>query len=380
MSHDEGNLYAFLVFGFGAGLFSFFKGFRTYRAYRIIEDTPEIPIRSIPMGLIHIHGKAWGVKPILSPVSHTPCLLYKVEIEKWKKERNRGSWSKYRTDVNSVRFYLDDGSDQVLVDAREAELDLAEACKREAAGDHNYEMQTSADSSSLPVAGIEASEAELLSYVNQVSTAKVFSFLGRRLESLGPPQDPQPEVQREAVLDFFKHPFDPDSMQQVMASMQPLSDPDQERARHEIMEALKHPVWSPEFEQHIQQAGAAAHAGPEEMLKFREHVQSWQRFRESGVFFNAPPASGRYRFTEYCILPDQDYDVTGTCVENPEAKGERDRNLIAKGRNEPTFLISYRTEREVESRLRNRAALMVFGGGAGAVVCLGLLLAKLGWL
>ena len=126
MSHDEGNLYAFLVFGFGAGLFSFFKGFRTYRAYRIIEDTPEIPIRSIPMGLIHIHGKAWGVKPILSPVSHTPCLLYKVEIEKWKKERNRGSWSKYRTDVNSVRFYLDDGSGQVLVDAREAELDLAE--------------------------------------------------------------------------------------------------------------------------------------------------------------------------------------------------------------------------------------------------------------
>jgi hypothetical protein len=69
MSHDEGNLYAFLVFGFGAGLFSFFKGFRTYRAHRIIEDTPESPIRSIPMGLTHIHGKARGAQPILSPVS-----------------------------------------------------------------------------------------------------------------------------------------------------------------------------------------------------------------------------------------------------------------------------------------------------------------------
>jgi len=72
--------------------------------------------------------------------------------------------------------------------------------------------------------------------------------------------------------------------------------------------------------------------------------------------------------------------VTGTCVENPEAKDGRDRNLITKGQNEPTFLISYRTESEVETRLRNRAALMVFGGGAGGVVCRGLLLAKLGWL
>ena len=51
----------------------------------------------------------------------------------------------------------------------------------------------------------------------------------------------------------------------------------------------------------------------------------------------APSAAGRYRFTEHCVLPDHQYDVTGTCGENPEANDGNDRNLIRKGTNEPTF-------------------------------------------
>ena len=91
-------------------------------------------------------------------------------------------------------------------------------------------------------------------------------------------------------------------------------------------------------------------------------------------------SSRRYRFTEYCILPGHWYDVTGTCAENPAPKDEHDRNMIRKGQNEPTFLISWRAEKEIERKLRNRATLYVFGGGALSVVCLGVLLNKLGWL
>jgi hypothetical protein len=54
--------------------------------------------------------------------------------------------------------------------------------------------------------------------------------------------------------------------------------------------------------------------------------------------------------------------------------------LIRKGTNEPTFLISWRSEKEIERTLRNRAALHIFGGAALSVACLGILLAKLGWL
>lgn len=380
MSGHEDNFYALLVFGFGAGLLSFFRGFRTYRKYRILEDTPEAPIRSIPMGLVQIHGKAMGEQQILSPVTHTPCFLYKVDIEKWKEDRNRGHWSKYRTDIQGVRFYLQDDSGKVLVDGRQAELDLAPVLRCEARGGSAYGVQTFSQTRVAPVAGIEATDDELLSYVTRVSTGSLLSFVERRIESSGVLSDPAKEMQRQTMTDFLKHPLDPDVMQRTMADVGQLSDPGREQARLTLMEALKHPVGSPEFEQGIERSAAAAQAGPEDVRKFRQHVQAWQRFRESGVTFNPPPAYGRYRFTEYCITPDQDYDVTGTCVENPNAKDEHDRNLIIKGQNEPTFLISYRSEEELERNLRSRAALMVFGGGAAAVVCLGILLAKLGWL
>jgi hypothetical protein len=54
--------------------------------------------------------------------------------------------------------------------------------------------------------------------------------------------------------------------------------------------------------------------------------------------------------------------------------------MIVKGQNEPTFLISWRSEKQVQSTLRKRAALHIFGGAALSVVCLAFLLFRLGWL
>jgi hypothetical protein len=90
--------------------------------------------------------------------------------------------------------------------------------------------------------------------------------------------------------------------------------------------------------------------------------------------------SRRYCFTEYCLLPGHWYDVTGTCVENPGAQDEHDRNMIVKGLDVPTFLITWRSEAGIKQLLRIRAAKYVLGGGSLAIASLGLLLSKLGWL
>ena len=88
----------------------------------------------------------------------------------------------------------------------------------------------------------------------------------------------------------------------------------------------------------------------------------------------------RYQFTEYCLLPDHWYDVAGTCIENPDAENVRDRNMIVKGLDIPTLMITWRSEAGIKRLLRVRAARYVFGGGALAIISLGLLLSKLGWL
>jgi hypothetical protein len=91
---------------------------------------------------------------------------------------------------------------------------------------------------------------------------------------------------------------------------------------------------------------------------------------------------GSFRLKEFCILPGRDYTITitititGTCTENPEARDEHDRNLIVKGANEPTYLISEKPLAALESSLHARVVLMAVGGAALSVVCLALLLTR----
>ena len=79
-------------------------------------------------------------------------------------------------------------------------------------------------------------------------------------------------------------------------------------------------------------------------------------------------------------MPGQTYDITGTCAENPHPRDEFDRNIIMKGTNEPTFLISHRTDKKCISWLWKQSLWMVLGGAALAVLCLAIILGKLGLL
>ena len=283
MSSHGSDISVAAVVGFGAGLFWFIKGFRVFREYRVLADTPEIPIRSVAMGLVEIHGKAKGLQTVLSPVTKTPCFFYKVDIERWVRDKNGGHWSHAATQAEGTRFYLEDATGKVLVDAHGAEYDLIQTAKRETGRRFGGSLSRLFGGSQDPTlaTGSGISDADLLNYVEAVISTGRGSFSlsgGNLLSGLG------------------------------MGS---------------------------------------AH---------------------------------RYRLSEYCILPEQSYDVAGTCIENPDAQDEHDRNMIVKGQNEPTFVISWRSEKELKGRLRNRAALHIFGGAALSVVCLAVLLFRFGWL
>ncbi|MGD1101193.1 MAG: hypothetical protein ABSA59_03920 [Terriglobia bacterium] len=277
-----------LALGFGAGLYWFFKGFRVYREYRVLADTPEIPIGSMAMGLVEIHGRAKANQTVASPVTQTPCCFYQVEIERWVTGKNGGHWSHAATDADGVRFYLEDASGKVLVDAHHAEYDLIRTAKVQTGGGLGGSLGRlfSAVGAPTVATGTMASQADLFSYAQSAVSRLGSSF----------------SLSGGSLLSF----------------------------------------------------GGGINLG--------------------GGF------SDRYRLSEYLILPGHWYDLTGTCVENPTPQDERDRNLIMKGTNEPTFLISWRSEKEIERTLRNRAALRILGGGALSVACLAILLAKFGWL
>jgi hypothetical protein len=393
MAANIGGLDIALLVGFFGGVVSFFRGFRVYREYLLLQGTSEIPIRSIAMGLVRIHGNAASDHLLTSPVSHTPCCVYQVHIEKWRDEdeeaHRSGAWLHYGSEMDGAPFYLEDSSGRVLVNPRGADYDIESTAVREA---------SSAKPSSVVVNG--ASEVDLLSYVAHVGPTEEAPGSGHNLEA---------EQMMFSMSKYAKQGITPDEMMrklfpqviqgeakmvQGLEAEGPYSDPLREELRLAQIELHQHPVWSPEYAKGYQRVTKLQ----AQRRKQRSGIESLAPVPLTPPVLSDPPvpppaptaedivasidgvptAAGRYRFTERCILAGHEYDVTGTCGENPEAKDANDRNLIKKGINEPTFLISGLAQPQVNTMLQLRAYFMIFGGGMLAVFCLGILLLQFG--
>lgn len=396
-----GNLDLFLLAGFVGGIASFFRGFRSYRKYLLLRDTPTTPIRSIAMGLVRIHGKATGDHTIESPISHSACCVYQVHIEKWKDEEDSGRWMHYGTDTNGVSFHLEDGSGRVLIDPRGAEFEIESTAVREA-------------SSARTTAG---SDTELLAYVLHAGPSPEKPGCRHSLElERGALMIPKLKEQRLTPDELFQGLVGPQvaSIQKSFEDEGPQSDPLREELRVAQIDLYTHPFWSKEYaagarhvtelQARVRKAGLATVIPPSPKLADLPNAQSPEEVRKPGSVTviprplskpvpqadsrsaedivnsieGLPTAMGRYRLTERCILPDHEYDVTGTYAENPLAGESDERSVIRRGTNEPTFLVSGLARKDVDAIQKMQSYLMIFGGGMLAVFCLGILLLRFG--
>ena len=214
-----------LFLGTGAGVWIFFKGFRVFREFKIVADTPCMPIRSIPMGLVQVRGQALADQLIPSPITHTPCCFYQVKIEHYETGEH-GGWKHYRTDMDGAKFYLQDQTGKVLVDSYSAEYDLPESPPRVVDGAHI-----------APLMGTGASDEELLQYVHRAGANLLAAKMEHWLEKKGPLDDPKREQGRQTLLDMVrlipqattgrgKIPVD---LIDKIAAAHPLDDPEKEQ-------------------------------------------------------------------------------------------------------------------------------------------------------
>jgi hypothetical protein len=293
-------------------------------------------IRSVPMGFVHIRGKAIETQLLTSPVSQTPCCFYKVDIEQWKSQGKSHNWVRCCTDCNGYQFHVADDTGKILIDAHAAEYDLPLTATR------------IVDSSATS----HPDDAKLLQYVTMARghsmSEHVGQFVTKRLDKAGPSDNPQLQARREALRDLFagiaatgqtgKPPIG--AMEKFFESFGPLSDPAKEQRRQMVLQNLK-------------LAEGANEAG------------ILDQFMQQSA-----PASGRFRLQEYVVTPGQEYQISGSCVENTDSNAASgDRSMIARGHNEPTFLISTKSDAQVHHSFEKRSLLMIFGGAAAAIVC-----------
>jgi hypothetical protein len=270
------------------GVILFIVGFLKYREYRVLADTPQVPIRSVAMGLSHVAGTSTGGQPLTSPLTQVPCYYYEVKVEKKVKRDNQEKWEETSRERAEVPFYLQDETGTILVNPQKAEYNLPQAF------------------------GGELRPPALLS----------FGHAPRKVDpSLGVP--PPTDDHLRAYLNG--------QSSQMRASLQSSNIPGAKMMDKGLAVAEK-----------MQMLGVSIGSGGISM-DFGNH---------------------EYRFTEYCLPAGRPTNVLGTCTENPNPADENDRNLIKKGENEKTFLISTKSEAKLEGSLRLQAFLMIFLGAA----------------
>lgn len=275
------------------GVILFIVGFFKYREYRVLADTPQIPIRSVSMGLSHVAGTSTGGQPLTSPLTQIPCYYFEVRVEKKvKRDNNQEAWEESHKERAEVPFYVQDETGYILVNPEKAE----------------YNLPTAFFGELRPPALISLGYAQ----------KKVDPSLGVA-----------------APTDDHLRAYLNGSFTQARAALQGSNIPGAK-----VMDK------GLEVAQKMQMMGVSIGAG--------------------GISMDF--GNQEYRFTEFCLPAGRLTHVLGTCTENPSPANENDRNLMKKGENEKTYLISTKSEKKLESSLRLQAFAMIF---IGALLILG---------
>ncbi len=108
----------------GAGAILSYSGFLSYRNKRLIEDTPTSKVRSLAIGDAEVYGEVVPIHSYTTPFTHGKCVYCKWTIEEWKKQGKNHAWVTIRSGKIGDRFYLQDDTGKVLVDPKEADIDI----------------------------------------------------------------------------------------------------------------------------------------------------------------------------------------------------------------------------------------------------------------
>jgi hypothetical protein len=121
---SDGRPIAWCVIGFCVGIYLFVRGFRLLQRRHLILNTPVSKIRSASMGMVELSGLAVGPFTMVAPITARPCYFHRTIVWEWKREGRSSKWVKVAAECKHVPFFLDDNTGKVMVDPRGADLDL----------------------------------------------------------------------------------------------------------------------------------------------------------------------------------------------------------------------------------------------------------------
>lgn len=121
---SRGDSIIVAAFGFGAGIYFFYKGLHELRLRRLIQNTPTSKIRSMSMGLVELKGNArFNGAPLISPISKKECVFYSYIVEEYRNAGKHSRWVKIAGKKSGGKFCIEDDTGKVLIDPTKIRAD-----------------------------------------------------------------------------------------------------------------------------------------------------------------------------------------------------------------------------------------------------------------
>jgi hypothetical protein len=383
--------------GLCAGLFIFFQGFRLLQRRHLILDTPLSKIRSASMGMVELSGLAVGPYTMPAPITARPCYCYRTFVWEWKQSGKNKQWVKVAAECMHVPFFLDDNTGKVMVDPRGADLDLHRDFQEEFC-DSFFTTKEEAPPNVRDF---------LLRYgVSTTNKIKVEEFcikpknalflLGTLDENPGLELTPQPIQDDETAafivgnaLSFSLNP------ERVRNALSPLTG-DGNIFRGLLTGGLQHdPAFDPIYDKALSAASARViHLSPDhgptkaaDMTQQQKIAAALMKagisnpvaWAASGATPSAVALSSDPNGSLHASTPNGSAQVSPQPAP-PDAFDPHPPVVLMKGKNNPTFLISWRSQRDLARSLGWKCPLMIWGGPVLALLSLYALLNLTHWL
>lgn len=338
-----------IVVGFGA----FFYGFKFLQRRRLILDTPLSRIRSASLGLVEISGLATGPYTMSAPLSALPCYYYRTVAWEWKRSGKDKKWVKIVDERMHLPFYVDDNTGQMLVDPRDAELDLHCDFQDEFTGGliSNWSGAPANLSRFLVRHGVRTTnKLKVEEYC--IKPKNMLFILGTVAENDGLAVSPEP-IQDPTHLDSESPRLSGETLSALFGSafQSEAEEPDEHTgAAHVIQLSSSSPSAKPlDITQQRKVAGALVKAG----------ISSLASWNAGGI-----TASSMRVFT----APEVTEGRGRASGSDPEPFDLHPAAVLKKGSNDKTFLISWRSQRAVARTLGWKSAGLIWGGALLAII------------
>jgi hypothetical protein len=372
-SSDPTGLLFWCVIGLGAGIFLFIQGFRLLQRRHLILDTPVSKIRSASMGMVELSGLAVGPYTMIAPITVRPCYYYRTLVWEWKQSGKNKQWVKVAAECMHVPFFLDDNTGKIMVDPRGADLDLHQDFQQEFCDSFFTTKEEAPDNvrSFLSRHGISTTN-KIKVEESCIKPKNALFLLGTLSENPGIELTAQPIHDAETAGFIAGNPlsFSLGGAALGQTALSLVTEGANPLGGLTLSGGLQH---DPAFDSIYSQATAAAaarvtqHSSDPGRTKVADPQQVADALLKAGISSPAAWAAAR-------VTPAAGAAATGINPTTPDDFDPHPPVVLMKGKNNPTFLISWRSQRDLARSLGWKCTLMIWGGPALSLLSLYILL------